>query len=266
MDEFDAPVLFHHDESMPPVEPGTFGFGGGWSRRSVLLGGAGAGLAALLAACGGDNKGATPTTAAAATTAAPATTAGAGSSSSSGAAATTATSAAARTDGKTQTVTIGVPSVQEGFVDPLWAVGGLIFPLMWAITDFLYMPNQDGKFVPTLATGFDLSADGLTWTFKLRDGVKNHDGSPFTANDVKTSVDRVVSGPQAAQFTHLANFKSYVTTATVVDPLTVAVTTSKPFATCVVDMVPPIATDYYNKVGDAAFKWPTASPAPPLRA
>jgi peptide/nickel transport system substrate-binding protein len=255
MEKFDAPVLFHHDESMPPVEPGTFGFGGAWTRRSVLLGGAGAGLAALLAACGGDNKKSSPTTIAAATTAAPATTAGGGSSSSAGGSASSATTAApARTEGKTQTVTIGVPSLEEAFVDPQWAVGGLIFPLMWAITDFLYMQDQDGKFVPTLATGYDLSSDGLTWTFKLRDGVKNHDGSLFTANDVKTAVDRVTTGPQAAQFTHLANFKSYVTGATVVDPLTVQIVTGKPFATLVVDMTPPIASDYYNKVGDAAFK------------
>ena len=43
-------------------------------------------------------------------------------------------------------------------------------------------------------------------------------------------------------------------TATVVDPLTVALTTNKPYGTFLIDMPPPIATDYYNKVGDAAFK------------
>src|SRR6185295_10049196 len=125
------------------------------------------------------------------------------------------TSAGARTEAKTETITIGVPSLQEAFVDPHWAVGGLIFPLMWAIAEFLYTPNQDNKFVPNLATGFELSADKLTWTFKLRDGVKMHDGSAFTANDVKTAVDRVVND---ATMTHLANFKSFVTGATVVDP------------------------------------------------
>ena len=46
--------------------------------------------------------------------------------------------------------------------------------------------------MPNLATGYDLSADKLTWTFKLRDGVKMQDGSPFTATDVKTAVDRIV--------------------------------------------------------------------------
>jgi len=122
---------------------------------------------------------------------------------------------------------------------------------MWAVADFLYQQDQDGKFQPTLATGYDLSADGLTWTFKLREGVKMHDGSTFTANDVKTAVDRIVNGPE---FTHFANFKSFVTGANVVDPQTVAVVTSKPFATLVVDMPAPIATDYYKSVGDAKFK------------
>ncbi len=254
-DEFDAPTMYHHDETMPPIEPGTFGFGG-FSRRSLLVGGSSLALTAFLAACGSDNKSGSTTTAAggATTTAeAPATTAAGAATTAAGAATTTGSTAApgARTEAKTETITIGVPSLQEAFVDPHWAVGGLIFPLMWAIAEFLYTPDQDNKYVPNLATGFDLSADKLTWTFHLRDGVKMHDGSAFTANDVKTAVDRIVNG---AEFTHYANFKSFVTGATVVDPLTVQVVTNKPFATLVADMVPPIATDYYNTVGDAKFK------------
>jgi len=166
MDDFDGSTLYHHDETMPPIEPGTFGFG---SRRTFLATGGVAALAALLAACGGDNKNSTSTTASGgATTAAPSgnTTAAAGATTT--AATGAATTAGARTEAKTDTLTVGVPSLQEAFVDPHWAVGGLIFPLMWAIADFLYMQDQTGKFVPTLATGYDLSADKLTWTFKLR--------------------------------------------------------------------------------------------------
>lgn len=247
MEEFDdQPVLYHHDESMPPVEPGVFGFG--FSRRRFLSGSAAAAMAAFLAACGSGKSsttGDTNTTAGGTVTTANAIPKGDSASSTGG---------ATRTEAKTETLTIGVSSLQEANVDPQWAVGGLIFPLMWAVSDFLYMQNQEGKFVPTLATGYTLSDDKLKWTFKLRPGVKMHDGSTFSARDVKTAVDRVVSGPHAAEFTHLNNFKTYVTGANVVDDLTVEIVTGKPFATLVVDMTPPIATDYYNKVGDAAFK------------
>ena len=100
----------------------------------------------LLAACGGDNKSSSPTTASggATTTAASsgATTAAAGATTT-GAATGASTTAGARTEAKTETITVGVPSLQEAFVDPHWAVGGLIFPLMWAIADFLYMQDSE---------------------------------------------------------------------------------------------------------------------------
>jgi len=248
MEDFDAPTVYRHDETMPPIEPGTFGFA---TRRSFLATTGIAALGALLAACGGDNKGSSTTTTAggATTTAGGATTTAASGATTT--AAGTATTAGGRTEAKVETITVGVPSLQEAFVDPHCAVGGLIFPLMWAIADFLYQQDETGKFAPKLATGYELSADQLTWTFKLRPNVKMQDGTPFTANDVKTAVDRIVNSDA---FTHLANFKSFAPQAAVTDDLTVAITTNKPYATLVVDMPAPIATAYYTKVGDAAFK------------
>jgi peptide/nickel transport system substrate-binding protein len=253
------------DESTPqqnrqepePVPPGTFGFGFGpnVSRRALFAGGGALAVSALLAACSGDDddassvtSGGGPTTAAGggATTAAPATTAAR-----SGSGTATTSGAAATPEAKTETITIGLQSLQEQYVDPHFAVGGLIFPLTWSIADTLYRLDQNAQYVPALATGYEVSPDKLSWTFTLRDDVKMHDGSTFTAADVKTAVDRIVQG---ADFTHLATFKSYVTGANVVDDTHVTVTTSKPYATLVTDMPAPIPTGYYNQVGDAAFR------------
>lgn len=46
------------------------------------------------------------------------------------------------------------------------------------------------KLVPGLATEWSASDDGLTWTFKLRDGVQFHDGTPFNAEAVKVNFER----------------------------------------------------------------------------
>ena len=51
----------------------------------------------------------------------------------------------------------------------------------------LYARDESAKPVPDLATGVDISADGLTYVFSLRDGVKFHNGATLDANDVVLS-------------------------------------------------------------------------------
>lgn len=55
-------------------------------------------------------------------------------------------------------------------------------------------------FDPILATDYSSSDDGLTWNFKLREGVKFHDGTEFTAEDVKFSIERTMAIGQGASY------------------------------------------------------------------
>ena len=50
-------------------------------------------------------------------------------------------------------------------------------------------PGSADRYTPLLATSWESSADGMTWTFHLREGVKFHDGEPLTAEAVKQSIE-----------------------------------------------------------------------------
>lgn len=69
-----------------------------------------------------------------------------------------------------------------------------------AVYDKLVERTTDGKLYPGLATEWTTSPDGLTWTFKLRQGVKFHDGTPFDAEAVKFNFDRIVNPATKSQY------------------------------------------------------------------
>jgi len=67
------------------------------------------------------------------------------------------------------------------------------------VYDTLLRTTKDGTNVEAgLATKWESSADGLTWTFTLKDGVKFSDGSAMKASDVKASLDMARAGEKSA--------------------------------------------------------------------
>ena len=60
-------------------------------------------------------------------------------------------------------------------------------------------PDHYPKIVGDVATDWKISPDGLTYTFKIRPGIKFHDGSPLTAADVKATYDKIVFPPSGTR-------------------------------------------------------------------
>lgn len=105
----------------------------------------------------------------------------------------------------------------------------------------LYVPNQniadhvydrlihrdDRLFMtPGLALSWR-TVDELTWEMKLRSGVKFHDGSPFSADDVKFSLERVPTVKDSPGL--MTTYTRAITSIEVVDPLTIRFKTAKPY-------------------------------------
>jgi len=76
-------------------------------------------------------------------------------------------------------------------LDPIQVTDGESFKVTQQIYDTLvdYTPGTT-EVEPALATDWEVSEDGLTWTFHLREGVEFHDGNPFNAKAVKWNFDR----------------------------------------------------------------------------
>lgn len=74
-------------------------------------------------------------------------------------------------------------------VNPGTAVLSEAYTIFALVYDTLYEYQLDGTYKLDVADSAEVSDDGLTWTFKIRDGIMFHDGQPMTANDVAFSVN-----------------------------------------------------------------------------
>ncbi|KUK10033.1 MAG: Extracellular solute-binding protein family 5 [Clostridia bacterium 41_269] len=93
------------------------------------------------------------------------------------------------------------------------------------IYDTLVFPDHNGDVKPWVATEWEISSDGLTWTFKLRKGVKFHNGDELTADDVVFSMKRMLTMGEG--FAYL--FTEVVDDVKALDDYTVQFKLKKPF-------------------------------------
>lgn len=87
-------------------------------------------------------------------------------------------------------ITIGIPQDLEESLDPHKAVAAGTKEILFNIYEGLVKPDSDGNMVPAVASEYTMDAEGKTYTFTLRDGVKFHDGTPVTVEDIQYSIER----------------------------------------------------------------------------
>jgi len=136
------------------------------------------------------------------------------------------------------------PGENLGFITPFW--------IQYALHDALVKPMPGNIMTPSLAESWTLSPDQRVYEFKLRQGLKFHNGDPFTAEDVKFSFQRAKSS---------RILKERVREIEVVDPHRVRFHLNEPFpdfmafygtlATASSWVVP---KKYIEKVGDDGFR------------
>ncbi|MBR9863331.1 MAG: ABC transporter substrate-binding protein [Rhodobacteraceae bacterium] len=167
-----------------------------------------------------------------------------------------ATTAYAKTD-----LTLAM-QLEPPHLDPTSAAAGAIDNVVYSnIFEGLTRFGPDGSVNPGLAESWDISEDGLTYTFHLREGVKFHDGTDFEASDVVFSLDRAraedSANAQKALFAGISAVEA-------VDPKTVKITLEAPNGSLLFNLawgdaviVAPESIEgiKQNPVGTGAFKF-----------
>lgn len=122
-------------------------------------------------------------------------------------------------------ITVGMV-LEPPNLDPTGGAAAAIDEVVYAnVFEGLTRFASDGAVVPGLAASWDISEDGLTYTFHLREGVTFHDGSDFTAEDAVFSLDRArAEGSTNAQPALFAGIESVEAA----DDTTLVVTLSDP--------------------------------------
>ena len=88
-------------------------------------------------------------------------------------------------------------------LDPQQATDGTSFEVIADYTDGLMQMDADGQAVPAIAESYDLSDDGLTYTFHLRSDAKWSNGTPVTAADFVFAWQRAVDPAVASEYAYM---------------------------------------------------------------
>ena len=148
------------------------------------------------------------------------------------------------------TATIALPGVQVESLNPYAHSTTQIYPTWKHVIEPLFEWSWGKRqLVPILAESWS-NPDHNTWIFKLKKGIKFHDGSDFTSADVVHSFTRIQKDPDSKQGSSIA----HVTVIEAIDPLTVRLRTKNPDAALLFRITQRFITNKaaYDRLGGAA--------------
>ena len=159
-------------------------------------------------------------------------------------------------------ITIGIPQDVDDSLDPHKVVSAGTKEVLFNLFEGLVKPASDGSFIPAVASAYEESEGGKVYTFTLRDGVKFHDGSTVTAEDVKFSLDKCADAsagePLVAAFSNIESV-------TIADEKTIVVTLKEAdteFLAYMTTAIIPQANENpdTNPIGTGPYKFVSRSP------
>ncbi len=127
----------------------------------------------------------------------------------------------------------------------------------------LLMTNEldSTKIQADLAASWEISADGLTYTYKLTPGIKYHDGQPFKASDAVWSYKRITGEISTGYVSHINNIiKPYMKSIEAPDDQTVIIKTNFPSLTFLYSTTNLFANVYPERLGNAYVADPNKKP------
>ena len=140
-------------------------------------------------------------------------------------------------------------------LDPHLAVAAGTKEVLFNIFEGLVVSDENGNVTPAVAEDYTISNDGLTYTFKLRDGIKFSDGTPVTAEDVKYSIERC-SG--LLDGTPLIKALSIISSVEIVDRSTINIVLSEADSEIIyyltADIIPASSSETGEIIGTGPFK------------
>lgn len=166
---------------------------------------------------------------------------------------TCCTACGAKKTGTDQEVTFTV-AIQEEIdtFNPISAESIVSAEAFLLLYDPLVRYDAAYKPVPCLATSWEISEDQLTWTFHLAEGVKWHDGEPFTSADVKYSYETFYDQGSYLYSSYLEGISSIETP----DEHTVVITTDYPKANMLLNTTPIVPEHIWGEIAaEEVYEW-----------